>query len=93
MVFQELRTVPWLSAFRIIQNDPKSVKLQVVPKSIIQHDELKALVAQASDLMHGELTVVPEVLDKLEYDKSGKLRAVICQLPREKDTSFPSKDK
>jgi hypothetical protein len=83
MVFQELRTVPWLSAFRIIQNDPKSVKLQVVPKSIIQHDELKALVAQASDLMHGELTVVPEVLDKLEYDKSGKLRAVICQLPRE----------
>lgn len=92
MVFQELRTVPWLSAFRIIQDDPEFVKLQVVPKSIIQHDELKALVVQASDLMQGKLTVLPEVLDKLEHDKSGKLRAVICRLPLEQDTSSQPKD-
>jgi phenylacetate-CoA ligase len=92
MVFQELRTVPWLSAFRIIQNDPKSVKLQVVPKSTVQHGELEALVAHASDLMQGKLTVLPEVLDKLEHDKSGKLRAVICRLPLEQDTSSQPKD-
>ncbi|GAG69240.1 unnamed protein product, partial [marine sediment metagenome] len=53
MVFQELRTVPWISAFRIVQDDPKFVRLQVVPKSTIQHEELEALVAQASDLMQG----------------------------------------
>jgi len=85
MVFQELRTVPWLSAFRIVQDDAASVKLQVVPKSTVQQDKLKALVAQTSNLMHGELAVVPEVLNKLERDKSGKLRAVICRLPGEKE--------
>lgn len=93
MVFQELRTVPWLSAFRVVQDDPKSIKLQVVPKFTIQHGELKALVAKASNLLQGKLTVVPEVLEKLERDKSGKLRAVICRLPLEKDKSFPSTHK
>lgn len=83
MVFQELRAIPWLSAFRIIQDDPESIKLQVVPKSALQHGELEALVAQASDLMQGKLTVIPEVLNKLEHDESGKLRAVICRLPLE----------
>jgi hypothetical protein len=90
MVFQELRTVPWLSAFRIVQNDPASVRLQVVLKSEVEQDTLKALVAQASALMNDELAVYPEVVDKLERDKSGKLRAVVCTLPlKHKATSLP----
>ena len=92
MVFQELRTVPWLSAFRIVQDDPTSVKLQVVPKSTIQNGELKDLVAKVSDLIQGKLTVIFEALDKLERDKSGKLRAVICRLPLEHKTTSPTKD-
>jgi phenylacetate-CoA ligase len=84
MVFQELRTVPWLSAFRIIQEDPECVKLQVVPKYAIQQGLLEDLVAKTSNLLQGQLTVAPEVLDKLERDKSGKLSAVICKLPIKK---------
>ena len=92
MVFQELRTVPWLSAFRIIQDDSESVKLQVVPRSVLQPGELEALVAQASELMQGKLTVIPEVLNKLELDESGKLRAVICRLSLEHGTTCPPND-
>ena len=87
MIFCELRTVPWLSAFRIIQDDQESVRLQIVPKSSFGQGELEALVAQASRFMQGKLTVIPEVLDKLEPDKAGKLRAVICKLPIETYTN------
>ncbi len=81
LVFQELRTAPWVSAFRIIQEDTTSIKLQVVPKASLNPVELDALVARTSELARGELKVVPEVLSKLECDKSGKIRAVICRLP------------
>ena len=80
MVFQELRTIPWLSSFRIIQDNRESVRLYVVPKYSVEQDRLHALAAQASALMNDELTVIPEVVDRLEREKSGKLRTVICQL-------------
>ena len=83
MVFQELRLVPWLASFRIIQEEPESIRLQIVPKYNPQQSDIEALVAQASELIHSELAVVPEILDKLELDKSGKIRAVICRLPME----------
>jgi phenylacetate-CoA ligase len=81
MVFQELRTVPWLSAFRIVQDEISSIKLQLLSRTEVKQAELNALVARTSDLLQGELTVLPEVVDSLERDKSGKLRAVICKLP------------
>lgn len=80
MVFQELRTVPWLSGFRIVQDDRESIRLHVVPKFTIEQDMVDTLVAQTSALVNDELTVIPEVVDRLEREKSGKLRAVICQL-------------
>lgn len=91
MVFQELRTVPWLASFRVIQEDHESIRLQIVPKYSPQQGDVEALASQASELVQGELDVIPEVLDKLELDKSGKIRAVICRLPIEQDTISPSK--
>ena len=83
MVFQELRTAPWISAFRIIQDDLESIKLQVVPKEVLKPGELESLVSRASELVFGKLKIIPEVLNKLDYDDSGKMRAVICRLPGE----------
>jgi phenylacetate-CoA ligase len=83
MVFQELRTVPWLSAFRIVQDEISSIRLQLVPRAKIIKAELDALTARTSELVQGELTVVPEVVNNLERGKSGKLRAVVCKLPLE----------
>ncbi len=83
MVFQELRTAPWISAFRIVQEDLESIRLQVVPKTALKPGELESLVSRASELVLGKLKVIPEVLNKLDYDDSGKMRAVICRLPEE----------
>lgn len=80
MVFQELRTAPWISGYRIIQEDLSSVKLQVVPKAALKSGELEALVKRASELLQGKLNVIPEVLNKFDYDGSGKMRAVICRV-------------
>lgn len=91
MVFQELRTVPWLSGFRIVQDNRESIRLQVVPKSTVAQDMLNALVAQTSALVHDELAIVPEVVDQLEHDTSGKLRAVVCTLPPEHKTTSRQK--
>lgn len=94
LVFQELRTAPWISAFRIIQSDLDSIELQVVPKSTFQPGELEALVERTKDLVRGELNVVPQVLSRLVYDDSGKMRAVICKLPLKDDdvSSAPAED-
>ncbi len=83
MVFQELRTAPWISAFRIVQEDLESIRLQVVPKTALKPGELESLVSRASELVLSKLKVIPEVLNKLDYDDSGKMRAVICRLPEE----------
>lgn len=80
MIFQELRLVPWLLAFRVIQDDVKSVKLQVVPKQDVQPADIDKLIRQASGLLQNKITVIPQVLDRLEGDPSGKLRAVICRI-------------
>ncbi len=81
LVFQELRTTPWVAAFRIIQEERASLRLQVVPKSPVEPEVLQSLVAQTADLVHHELKVLPEVLPKLDREASGKLRTVICHLP------------
>jgi phenylacetate-CoA ligase len=91
MAFYELRTIPWISAYRIIQDDLESIRLQVVPRSTPQNGELEALVASASKLMHGKVKVILEVLNELKHDESGKVRAVISHLPFEQDTNFPPK--
>lgn len=85
MVFQELRTAPWLAGFRIIQEDRESVRLYVVPKYTVEQGMLDSLVAQASTLMNHELAVIPEIVDRLEREKSGKLRTVICRLESEQE--------
>ncbi|MBU0518405.1 hypothetical protein KJ564_05670 [bacterium] len=92
MVFQELRTAPWVSVYRLIQEDLKSVKLQVVPKKSLNPNELEALVTRAQELVNNELRIIPEVLSRLEYDASGKLRSVICRIDEPQDQSTaPSK--
>jgi len=80
LVFQELRTAPWISSYRLIQEDRQSVKLQVVPRRALNPNELEALVNRARELVNNELKIVPEVLSKLDYDASGKLRMIICKL-------------
>ncbi|MCX6639781.1 MAG: hypothetical protein NTW14_04780 [bacterium] len=84
LTFQELRTAPWISAFRIIQDTPHSILLQVVVKAPFTPGELEALKRKTSQLVRDQLTVITEVLPELPYDKSGKLRAVICKLPQAK---------
>lgn len=83
LVFQELRTAPWVSAFRIIQDGPVSIRLQVVPRRDFHERELAALVTRTSELVRGQLQVMPEVIKELERDQGGKVRAVICNLPDE----------
>ncbi len=86
LVFQELRTAPWLSAFRVIQDAPDAIRLQVVPKGSMKPEELEALVSKTEELLRGQLKVIPEVVSKLEADPSGKIRAVINRLDSLSDT-------
>ena len=81
MVFQELRVVPWMSAFRVIQDAPEYVRLQIVPKQKPSDANIEAVKSKASALLKDKVSVKVEIHDKLELDKSGKIRAVICRLP------------
>ena len=85
MTFQEIRDTHWLSSFRVIQDNATSIRLQVVPRSKPSEEQIETLVQKVKGLLRGELQVVPEVLDRLEYDSSGKIRAVICRLPADQD--------
>ncbi len=81
MVFQELRATPGVKALRIIQENPHSLRLQLVPQSMFSSDQLRLLTERAAQLAQGELEIIPEVLAELDRDPSGKLRMVICRLP------------
>ncbi|TKJ41563.1 hypothetical protein CEE37_03080 [candidate division LCP-89 bacterium B3_LCP] len=80
LVFQELRDTTWLNAFRIVQDDEKAIKLQIAVRSKPQKRQLDALVKKTRKLVQDELDVIPEIVDKLEYDNSGKIKAVVCNL-------------
>jgi phenylacetate-CoA ligase len=82
MVFQELRTVSWAAAFRIVQDDPNSIRLQIVLRRQPSSQEMDEFIGQARRLSRGELQVIPEIIPQLERDPSGKIRAVICRLPQ-----------
>jgi len=84
LIFQELRTAPYISAFRIIQESPHTLRLQVVAKAPFKPGELESLTQKTSQLVRDQLQIIPEVLSELPYDASGKLRAVICKLPSAK---------
>ena len=92
LIFQELRLIPWVSAYRIIQEDTESIKLQIVSKRKFEPAEFDDLVGRTSELVRGELEVQPEVLDKFEYDHTGKMQAVICLLPEQKDSNIMESD-
>ena len=79
--------VPWLYAYRIIQEDPRSIRLQIVPKQTLKSTELDALVKRASEIARGELNVVPEVLNKSEFDRTGKMRTIIHNLQDKKSAN------
>jgi len=90
LVFQELRAMPGVSQFRIIQEDTESIKLQIVPKESLGSSEQADIVTTASSLVQDKLKVIPEVMNKLDYDASGKIRAVVCKLKDE--TSNPHQE-
>jgi phenylacetate-CoA ligase len=85
MVFQEIRDTLWLSSFRIVQEDVKSIKLQIVPRLKPSEEQVGKLVQRVKGLLRGELEVIPEILERLDYDSSGKIRAVISRLPVDPD--------
>jgi phenylacetate-CoA ligase len=80
LVFQELRLIPWLKAFRVLQEDPESIRLQIVARKEPDQTKLNDLISFASGLVRGELRVVPEIVSHLNRDPSDKFRAVICRL-------------
>lgn len=80
LVFQELRTILWMKMFRILQDDPDSIRLQIVLSGEVDHQNLEKLIARTSELVHHELKVIPEIVERLERDPSGKRRAVVCRL-------------
>ena len=82
MVFQELRTVSWAAAFRIVQDDPDSIRLQIVLGRQPSSQEMDEFIGHTRRLVRGELQVIPEIIPQLERDPSGKIRAVICRLPQ-----------
>lgn len=85
LVFQELRTANWLSSFRIIQEDPHSIKLQIVLREKPGEDKLKDFVAKTKSLLRNQLEVNLEILPRIEPEESGKIRTVICRLPSRMD--------
>jgi phenylacetate-CoA ligase len=85
MVFQELRTVPWAAAFRIVQDNPHAIRLQIVLRRQPSSQEMDDFIGHTRRLLRGELQVIPEIIPQLERDPSGKIRAVICRLPEIKD--------
>ena len=80
LVFQELRALPDVAAFRIIQDDAASIKLQLLPKRELAADQIVEIVRKASSLVRGKLKVIPEILPAFPRDEGGKLRAVQCRL-------------
>ena len=81
LVFQELRTVAWVAAFRIVQNEYRTIKLQVVQRREPVPEEIRELIAKTERLVRRELDVIFEIVPQLEPEASGKIRAVICRLP------------
>jgi phenylacetate-CoA ligase len=81
LVFQELRTLPDVAAFRIIQEDQGSVRLQIFPKPSFDPSQMEGICQRASQLVRGQLEIIPELLASFPRDESGKMRAVICRLP------------
>jgi len=80
LVFQELRALPDVAAFRIIQDDVASIKLQLIPKKDLAADQLGEIVQKTSSLVRGQLRVLLEILPAFPRDEAGKLRAVQCRL-------------
>jgi len=83
LVFQELRMLTCLAAFRILQDDPACVRLQLVFRDEAGKSEVDAIVKRTAGLLRNELQVIPEILPELEREAGGKIRAVICRLPQE----------
>jgi phenylacetate-CoA ligase len=82
MVFQELRTALWVAAFRIVQEVPKAIRLQIVLRHQPSPEEMDEFIAETRQLVRGELQVIPEIVSHIERDPSGKVRCVICRLPQ-----------
>ncbi len=80
LVFQELRLIPWLKSFRILQEEEESIRLQIVAAKEPDQAKLNDLISLTAKLVRGELKVKPEIVAHLSRDPSGKIRAVISRL-------------
>ncbi|HEX7343068.1 MAG TPA: AMP-binding protein [bacterium] len=80
LVFQELRALPDVAAFRIVQDDTSSLKLQLWSKEILTPNRIDEIAQKTSALARHQLRIVPEILTSFPRDESGKLRAVQCRL-------------
>jgi len=74
---------PHIQEGQIIQEKLDLIRVKIVPKPGFGENDIRDISGRIQQRLTNRMSVVVEIVEKIERTKAGKFRAVICNLPPE----------
>ncbi|MGC1122534.1 MAG: hypothetical protein WBA22_15715 [Candidatus Methanofastidiosia archaeon] len=71
---------PHVGQFKMIQETPSDIQIQIVPRGTLPEEEEKALLKQIRDVFQEPVNIEIEKVEKIQQEGRGKFKAVISKV-------------
>jgi phenylacetate-CoA ligase len=71
---------PHVDQFKMIQETPSDIQIQIVPRGTLSEEEERALLNQIRDVFQEPVNIEIEKVEKIQQEGRGKFKAVISKV-------------
>ena len=75
-----MRNIPGIAQFRVIQENENLIAVQLVKGKNFSEATVQRVIEDVKEVVGNDVTVEPRIVDEIEKDQSGKIRAVISKV-------------
>ena len=75
-----MRDIPGIGQFRVIQENENLIIVQLVKGKNFSEVTIQRVIRDVKEVVGNDVTVEPTIVDEIEKDRSGKIRAIISKV-------------
>jgi len=75
-----MRNIPGIAQFRVIQENENLIIVQLVKGKNFSEVTIQRVIRDVKEVVGSDVTVEPTIVDEIEKDHSGKIRAVVSKV-------------